>query len=82
MLEGISMAEKYIISHDMGTSADKAILVTVYGEIIDSVTEDYPLFHPLPGFAEQNPEDWWKAVGLTTRIVMQKNNIMPMTSSA
>ncbi|MBN1351948.1 FGGY-family carbohydrate kinase [candidate division KSB1 bacterium] len=69
------MADKYIIAHDMGTSADKAILVTIYGEIIDSVTEDYPLHHPQPGFAEQDPEDWWKSIGLTTRLVLQKNNV-------
>jgi len=71
------MAEKFIIAHDMGTSADKAILVTIYGEIIDSVTEDYPLYHPQSGYAEQNPDDWWNAIGLTTRIVLQKNNIDP-----
>ncbi|MCK5033235.1 MAG: xylulokinase, partial [Calditrichia bacterium] len=64
------MTEKYIISHDLGTSSDKAILVTVFGKIIDSAKQDYPLYHPQPGFAEQDPMDLWKAVCSTTREVI------------
>lgn len=71
------MAEKYIISHDLGTSSDKAILITVYGKIIDSAKQDYPIYHPEPGFAEQNPMDLWNAVCTTTREVIAKTNINP-----
>ncbi len=71
------MPEKYIISHDMGTSSDKAILISVYGEIIDSAKIDYPIHHPEPGFAEQDPLDWWQAVCGTTRRVLEKTGIDP-----
>jgi xylulokinase len=81
------MAEKYIISHDLGTSSDKAILITVFGKIIDSAKQDYPLFHPQPGFAEQDPLELWKAVCSTTREVIAKtsvsvNDIVGMTFSS
>jgi len=69
------MTDKYIIAHDMGTSADKAVLITVYGEIVDSSKRDYPLYHPHPGFAEQEPSDWWNAVCDTTRSVLEKTGI-------
>ncbi len=69
------MTEKYIISHDLGTSSDKAILVTVFGKIIDSAKQDYPLYHPQPGFAEQDPMDLWKAVCSTTREVISKTEV-------
>lgn len=69
------MTDKYIIAHDMGTSADKAVLITVHGEIIDSSKRDYPLYHPHPGFAEQEPTDWWNAVCDTTRSVLEKTGI-------
>jgi len=69
------MNEKYIISHDLGTSSDKAILITVHGKIIDSSKSDYQLFHPEPGFAEQNPLDLWDAVCKTTKEVVVKNNV-------
>jgi xylulokinase len=66
------MRKKVVLAHDMGTSADKAVLVTVTGEILDAVTMHYPLSHPQPDWAEQDPEDWWKAVCATTRAVLRK----------
>ena len=69
------MDEKYIIAHDLGTSGDKAVLVSVTGEIIDSVRQDYPIYHPEPDYAEQDPEDLWRAVCTTTRAVLQKTGI-------
>ena len=66
------MSEKYIISHDMGTSSDKAILITIYGDIIDSAKQTYPIYHPKPGYAEQDPFDWWNAVCNTTKSVLKK----------
>jgi len=71
------VSEKFIISHDLGTSSDKAILITVYGKIIDYVKKDYPLYHPYPGFAEQEPMDLWNAVCETTNEVIQKSRVDP-----
>ena len=47
---------------DLGTSACKLLLVAEDGSILNSVTKEYPLFFPRPGWSEQNPEDWWTAV--------------------
>jgi len=71
------MPEKYIIAHDMGTSGNKAVLITVYGDIVDAATHAYPLYHPHPGWAEENPLDWWEAVCSTTRTVLAKTKIDP-----
>lgn len=71
------MTEKYIVSHDMGTSGDKAILVTIYGDIVDSAKLSYPMYHPQPGFAEQDPFDWWNAVCATTKSVLSKSGVSP-----
>lgn len=32
------------------------------GDIKSIVTREYPLFFPKPGWSEQNPEDWYKAL--------------------
>ena len=32
------------------------------GRVCHTVTKEYPLSFPRPGWSEQNPEDWWKAV--------------------
>lgn len=71
------MSDKYVLAHDMGTSGTKAVLVSVYGEIIDMHKETYPLYHPAPGYAEQDPLDWWEAVCKATRSVLGKNAIDP-----
>ena len=50
------------IGIDLGTSAVKLLLVDERGAILGEVTKEYPLSFPQPGWSEQNPEDWWKAV--------------------
>ena len=52
----------YYIGIDLGTSAVKLLLVDGDGGIIRSVSEEYPLYFPHPGWSEQKPEDWWEAV--------------------
>ena len=52
---------KYYIGADLGTSALKLLLVNVDGEIIKTVSRDYAISYPNPGWSEQNPEDWWNA---------------------
>ena len=53
---------EYFIGIDLGTSAVKLLLVDAAGKICSTVSRDYPLFCPHPGWSEQNPEDWWTAV--------------------
>ena len=49
------------IDIDLGTSACKLLLVDETGQVKNTVTEEYPLYFPHPGWSEQNPEDWWNA---------------------
>ncbi|MCI8916037.1 MAG: xylulokinase [Oscillospiraceae bacterium] len=50
------------IGIDLGTSACKLLLVDEDGAVRNEVTKEYPLSFPQPGWSEQNPEDWWRAV--------------------
>lgn len=52
----------YFIGVDLGTSAVKLLLMDGNGKICGSVTREYPLYFPQPGWSEQKPEDWWSAV--------------------
>ncbi|MBR0205186.1 MAG: xylulokinase [Clostridia bacterium] len=49
----------YYIGIDLGTSAVKLLLVNEAGEILHTVSEEYPLYFPHPGWSEQKPADWW-----------------------
>ena len=50
------------IGIDLGTSAVKLLLMDGEGEIKNIVSKDYPLEFPKPGWSQQDPEDWKKAV--------------------
>ncbi len=50
------------IGIDLGTSAVKLLLMNEAGQILNVVSRTYPLEFPRPGWSQQNPEDWRKAV--------------------
>ena len=51
-----------VIGLDVGTSGVKALAVGVDdGAVLRSAEIGYPLSTPHPGWAEQDPEDWWRA---------------------
>ena len=52
---------KTFIGIDLGTSSVKILLVDEAGAILKTVTNDYPLSFPNPGWSEQEPADWWQA---------------------
>ena len=52
----------YYIGIDLGTSSIKLLLVDETGQIWHTVTREYPLLFPQPGWSEQEPAHWWQAV--------------------
>ena len=52
----------YTIGIDLGTSAVKLLLMGDGGEIVRIASREYPIEFPRPGWSQQDPEDWWKAV--------------------
>jgi xylulokinase len=50
-----------LVGLDVGTSAAKAVAISRTGEVLASAERGYPLSTPRPGWAEQDPEDWWRA---------------------
>ena len=54
--------ESYILAHDLGTSGNKATLYRGDGKLAASAVAAYRTRYPHPGWAEQDPRDWWRAV--------------------
>lgn len=50
-----------VLGIDVGTSSVKCLLVGDAGEVVGTGAAEYPLHTPNPGWAEQDPEDWWRA---------------------
>jgi xylulokinase len=50
-----------LVGLDVGTTGVKALAISPAGDIIARAEESYELSTPRPGWAEQDPEDWWRA---------------------
>lgn len=61
---------RYLIGIDIGTSATKTILMSEDGVILSQASMEYPLYQPDNGWAEQDPEDWKRAVLQTLKTVV------------
>lgn len=57
-----SAARDCWVGLDLGTSACKAVAIDEAGEVLAVAGGEYPLATPRPGWAEQAPSDWWRAV--------------------
>lgn len=75
------MAE-YILAHDLGTSGNKATLYTLEGALHASALAPYPTQYLLPGYVEQSPQDWWRAVCDSTKALLAQSGIVPSQVAA
>ena len=64
-----------IISHDLGTTGDKATLVSNDGEVLAAVTSSYGTDFGPRGKAEQDPEDWWTALCAATQDLLRQASV-------
>jgi xylulokinase len=55
---------------DLGTTNLKTALVAESGELVAEATAEYPTYYPYPNWAEQEPDDWWRALCTTTGRVL------------
>ncbi len=62
----------HILGIDVGTGGTRAIVVNEAGKILGSGSEEHvPFASPKPGWAEQDPRDWWSAAGIAVRKALQ-----------
>ncbi len=60
--------EMYVLGIDVGTGGTRALIMGADGRIVASATEEHePFASPQIGWAEQRPEDWWRAAGVAIR---------------
>ena len=63
---------------DIGTSGSRAVAIDEGGRIVASATSAHtPFASPGPAWAEQDPEDWWRAACEALRAVLANGNVVP-----
>jgi xylulokinase len=70
-------AARHVLGIDLGTSSLKAVLLREDGAVAASATRGYPISVPRPGWAEQDPEDWWRAASDTIRELLRQAAVRP-----
>src|SRR5713226_8188254 len=64
-----------LLGIDIGTEGTKTLVIDEAGRALGSATAEYPLSTPRPGWAEQDPEDWWRASAATIRAALAKSGV-------
>ncbi|MDR2939151.1 MAG: FGGY-family carbohydrate kinase [Clostridiales bacterium] len=64
-----------LLGIDIGTSACKVAFFGPDGDILAQRGEPYNVYYPKPGWAEQNPTEWWSSVCKAIKATISENNI-------
>ena len=69
--------KNYLLGIDVGTSACKVAVFTREGVVLAQAQREYPVYHPAPGQVEQDPNEWYAAVGEAIKECLARGKIDP-----
>ena len=64
-----------LLGIDGGTESLRAALFALDGVLIASAATPYDTRFPQPAWAEQAPRDWWQALGMSVRSVVEQSGV-------
>src|SRR6266853_2853340 len=68
--------ERYVLGVDVGTGGTRALVIDEAGRVVNSAAEEHdPFATPHSGWAEQHPDDWWRAAQLAIRKVLRLHGL-------
>ena len=65
----------FLIGLDLGTTGAKAGVIDRSGNVLGTGSSEYETHTPRPGWAEQDPEDWWEASAEAIRKAVRESGI-------
>ncbi len=63
-----------LLGIDLGTGSVKALLLSAQGDIMAEASKVYTVEAPQPGWAETNPAEWWQAVAIAVKKVVESTS--------
>ncbi|MBO7386219.1 MAG: xylulokinase [Lachnospiraceae bacterium] len=71
------MSKNLLMGIDIGTSACKVAVFDIKGNVIAQSNKAYKVYYPNPGWAEQDPDEWWDAICAAIREILDMKIFSP-----
>src|SRR5258708_10740236 len=71
------VSSPYFLGIDGGTESVRVAIFDREGTQVGFASHTYALKHPRPGWAEQDPDEWWSSLVAAFREMMSKSSIAP-----
>jgi len=72
-----------LLGIDVGTGGTRAVLIDSTGRVISAATAEHtPMSSPQIGWAEQSPDDWWRAACQAIKVCLAKASKTPQDVAA
>ena len=69
------MSKAYFLGIDTSTTSSKALLIDERGEVVAVDSSPHTLQTPRPLWSEQDPREWWEAVSVSIRSVLERAGV-------
>jgi xylulokinase len=66
-----------LIGCDIGTGSVKTILSSADGTLLARSAAEHPMYHPRPGWAENDPDDWYRGLSRTIGEALRRAAVDP-----
>src|ERR1051325_8661458 len=65
-----------LLGIDVGTGGTRAVVIDDSGRVVASATDEHaPFASPQTGWAEQDPQDWWRACRVAVRSALSQSGL-------
>ncbi|HAZ64106.1 MAG TPA: hypothetical protein DCZ72_10930 [Armatimonadetes bacterium] len=71
------MAAQYVVGVDVGTQSLRAMVFDLAGRPLGAAVQAYPTYHDRVSWAEQEPDDWWRALCQCVRESVAQAGVAP-----
>jgi xylulokinase len=71
----VASPNDFVLGIDLGTGSTKCLVIDAEGRCLARASRTYRTYYPIPGYAEQDPHEWFPAVVAAVREAVQHSGI-------